>query len=149
MTGRYFSQDPTHGQTATHIATAQNLLPDHWAQRIVLGSGTTGLDVQDLGTPLTRLYDPVVKDANRAAACAGFVKIDEYDSCDEFPFASTHQGASIVTDPNRRSVAHVPNLDNIAAGSVLQKFLGENRVIDGDTYMITIDGPTLVDYLSP
>lgn len=148
MSGYYYSQDSAHGQTATHIATAQNFLPDHWGQRIVTGESASGLEVQDVGTPLTRLRDQAQQDANRAAACADFVKIDEDDSCDEFPFASTYQGAAIVTDPNRRSVAHVLLSDNSAAGTVLQQFMQNSRIVDGDDYMITVDGPTLRDYLS-
>jgi hypothetical protein len=146
MTGYLSTTSPEHGQTATHIASAQNTLADHWAQRVVTGTDSDGLVVQDVGTPLTRMYDQVVRDQNRAVACAGFTKIDDTDSCDEFPFASTHQGASIINDPARRSIAHVPQLDNAAAGSQTQKFWSENRVIDGDEFMITVDGPTLQSY---
>jgi hypothetical protein len=143
MTGYYSSTDATHGLTATHIKNAQSTLPDAWALRAVAGVNVDNqVTFGSQGTPLTRMYNPTQRDANRAAACAGFVKTDADDSCDEFPFASTYEGAALITDPARRSVAHVPLADNSSAGSVLAAFLREKRVIDGDTYFITVDGPT-------
>ena len=143
MTGYYFSADPSHGQTATHIQRAQSTLPDAWALRTIGGfTPDSQVTFSSQGTPLTRMYNPTQRTANRTAACAGFVKTSDTDSCDEFPFASTYEGAASIPDPARRSIAHVPLADNELAGSIYATFLREKRVIDGDQFYITVNGPT-------
>lgn len=139
----YSTSDAAHGITATHIKNAQASLPDHWSQRTISGTNPDGrILLGPSGTPLTRLYNRPIQDANRTAACAGFVKNDAEDSCDEFPFASTNQGASLVPDPTRRSVAHVPLADNVSAGRFLNTNLYSlQRVLDGEAFWITVDGP--------
>lgn len=50
---------------------------------------------QDSGLPnvLTRVTDPNISDANRATACPSSYPRPDGFSCDEYPFASTYQGA--------------------------------------------------------
>lgn len=145
MTGYYYTSSDTHGQAAGHIKSAQQALPDHWGLRQPAGYDSQGRITFSLqGTPLERIGgQPELTRQNRAAACAGFVPIDSNDSCDEFPFASTYQGASFISDPTRRSVAHIPRAENSLGGSVLQEFYSKNRVIDGDEFYVTVDGPEL------
>lgn len=110
-----------------HIYDAQANLPDHWA----------ALYSNIVGPPIYRMYDPATADLNRNTSCAGFVKQNPNDSCDEYPFAATYQGAYLV-GKNRTSVAHVPVLDNSYGGSLYSAFLTTQRMIDGDPFWITV-----------
>lgn len=145
MTGYYYTSSDTHGQAAGHIKSAQQALPDHWGLRQLAGYDSQGRITFSLqGTPLERIGGhPELTQQNRNAACAGFVPVDSDDSCDEFPFASTYQGAAFIGDPTRRSVAHVPRDENSLGGAILQQFYSKNRVIDGDKFYVTVDGPEL------
>ncbi|MVO87781.1 hypothetical protein GPA10_24220 [Streptomyces sp. p1417] len=56
--------------------------------------------------------------------------------CDEFPFASTYQGAaewrhSQQTDRYNFSVKALPKESNGAAGTLLRDYYDKNRLIDG------------------
>jgi hypothetical protein len=55
------------------------------------------------------------------------------DSCDEFPLASTHQGAAFNTD---YSIAIVPSSANSSQGGIMSNFYSSNRVIDGDLFLV-------------
>ena len=123
--------DPSVQGVAQHILDAQfgtpttPPLPDQFG---VLGANN----------PLTRDTNPADTLANRNASCADFVPDptppgQPSDSCDEYPFASTYQGAAFV-GPGRFSVAHVPVDQNSRAGSLLGGFYSINRIIDGDPF---------------
>jgi len=107
--------------------------------------------------PLHRLFhDEKRKDANRntaVATCAQHWGSDYATSdpagpreCDEFPFASTYEGAA---HPRYNSSAAKDNYsarplrkaDNGAAGNILQTFLDRNRIVDG-----FINGQEKTDY---
>jgi hypothetical protein len=109
-----------------HIFDAQGYLPDHWA----------ALYSNIVGPPIYRMYNPAMATLNRDTACEGFVKQNTDDSCDEYPFAATYQGAYLV-GRNRTSVAHVPVLDNSRGGSLYSAFLTTQRMVDGDPFWIT------------
>ncbi|MGW1765551.1 NucA/NucB deoxyribonuclease domain-containing protein [Streptomyces sp. NPDC002073] len=66
--------------------------------------------------------------------------------CDEFPFASTYQGAALAeSDPHAEkknfSVLPVPGTQNRDAGILLRGFYNSNRIIDGveDGFIVKID----------
>ena len=79
-------------------------------------------------------------------------------SCDEYPFRSTYQGASTgggtgrtfdwcqiillptgVTGPNGYSSCMIPVGENSSAGSLLNNFYVNFRVIDTDPFYVWID----------
>lgn len=113
--------------SAAHILRGQINLADHW------GANYPTL----VGQTLTRLTNITQITSNRTAACAKFVKRSATDSCDEFPMASTYQGARFV-GPGRYSIEHVPLADNTTAGSRLGGFYKTQRVIDGDAFWIAV-----------
>ncbi|WP_206051041.1 NucA/NucB deoxyribonuclease domain-containing protein [Nocardioides speluncae] len=116
-------------ESARHILRAQKNLRDHW-----------GAHYKDLmGKPIQRwVYDgPSWKNPNRVRACRGFVKRNDNDSCDEYPFATTRQGPYFIAK-SRTSVGHVPVLDNKMSGSLLSSFYATARVLDGEKYWVVI-----------
>ncbi|WP_128819887.1 NucA/NucB deoxyribonuclease domain-containing protein [Streptomyces sp. S063] len=70
--------------------------------------------------------------------------------CDEYPFASTYEGAAQSkydqTKPKDNfSARPLPKADNGAGGSILKIFMDRNRILDGfssgddiDAYVISI-----------
>lgn len=101
------------------------------------------------GHPLTRLYsnyDLTLYRANRATAvkaCVakwgiGYAQGKKYQ-CDEYPFASTYQGASTAKgNPWWYSVQVLKASENMAAGTSLATFLRENRILSGDQYWVAV-----------
>ena len=84
--------------------------------------------------PLNRTVDEVYIDDNRATAC-GSVTVPSGDSCDEYPLASTYQGAYFQDD---YSTAVVPSSANNSQGGLTGTFYTSNRVIDGDPFMVDV-----------
>ena len=84
------------------------------------------------GEYLTRNMSEADNDANRQAAC-GDVSVPTGDSCDEFPLASTYQGAFFNSD---FSTAIVPQSANDSQGGIMSSFYGSNRVVDGDQFLV-------------
>ncbi|WP_369244412.1 NucA/NucB deoxyribonuclease domain-containing protein [Streptomyces sp. R41] len=70
------------------------------------------------------------------AACAGLTK-GENEQCDEFPLASTKEGAG--KGDGNFSVRYVPQSDNSKAGARLSKWYGQDRILDGDAYGMAVD----------
>ncbi|WP_169735392.1 NucA/NucB deoxyribonuclease domain-containing protein [Actinokineospora inagensis] len=100
--------------------------------------------------PLSRLYyDKRLRDLNNTTAYNACVAHwgpnfkDRPDGgkndCDEFPFATTYEGAGTVTDGMLRTYAVRPvlNTQNQAAGSRLSLFLSEDHLLDGDNFYVT------------
>jgi hypothetical protein len=99
------------------------------------------------GRPLTRLYpnyDLKLYKANRSTAVAACKKYfgDDYANggkqCDEFPFASTYQGASTVSGRWWYSAFPVPGGQNGYAGTNLGAWLTANRILSGDPYWVEV-----------
>lgn len=124
-----------------------------------------------LPSTLTRTTNQTLIDRNRAVACGGREGTSGW-SCDEYPFASTYQGAAsqpygrtflIINwqtgatpfvcninghlngvplrqgnDHGGYSVCMVPLAENTGGGSDLGQFYYENRVIDGDNFMVRV-----------
>ncbi len=55
--------------------------------------------------------------------------------CDEYPFASTEQGASTI-DINLASVKRIPSIDNRSAGGQLGTFYTQQRIKDGSRFWV-------------
>ncbi|MGW6689190.1 ricin-type beta-trefoil lectin domain protein [Streptomyces sp. NPDC054961] len=70
-------------------------------------------------------------------ACASVVKGNSTYECDEFPFASTKEGAGL--GDRNFSVRYLPQPDNSKAGGALSKWYGEDRILDGDEYWVQVD----------
>jgi hypothetical protein len=110
------------------------------------------------GTPLHRLTDDALKTLNRNTACPASYPRPDGMSCDEYPFASTYEGAYTgggtartfswcqitLTDPPSTgplgySVCMIDNAQNTYAGSVLNSVLYvPMRVIDNDPFYVDI-----------
>lgn len=113
------------------------------------------------GQPLTRQTDDAAIRTNRGTACppssssGGYPRPTGY-SCDEYPFASSHEGASsnpllgrtfgwcqISTLTSRTgpgwSACMIPATENTAAGrDDLRIFYNENRVLEEDPFYVWI-----------
>jgi len=113
-----------------HIERAQRELPDHWG-------------LKGAGPPLERTSDKGVIDANRHVACEITANLPPPDpdpnnnSCDEYPFASTWQGASIV-GINRISNAWVPLSENDAQANHLLGFYIAQRILNFDKFWVRV-----------
>ncbi|MFD3557944.1 NucA/NucB deoxyribonuclease domain-containing protein [Streptomyces goshikiensis] len=97
------------------------------------------------GTKVTRNYpgfnaaSAQIQRNNRSAkdrACATMTRPNPTDQCDEFPFASTKEGAG--KGDGNFSVRYVPQPDNSKAGAALSKWYGQDRILDGDSYGVRI-----------
>ncbi|MCM2517959.1 hypothetical protein NC658_32735 [Streptomyces griseoincarnatus] len=119
------------------------------------------------GEPLHRLTDSALRTRNGDTACpqhssGGYPRPTGY-SCDEYPFRSTWQGAFTgslpqpapypgrtfnwcqitalpqgVTGPNGWSACMIPAGQNSSAGSLLNRFYIDNRVIERDPFRVWI-----------
>ncbi|MFY0760330.1 NucA/NucB deoxyribonuclease domain-containing protein [Metabacillus dongyingensis] len=89
--------------------------------------------------PLTRLYskyDPAQHAANRKAkdaACSKLSKPEGYE-CDEFPFASTYEGAG--AGDGRFSVRYIPRAANNTHGRWLGAWYAYDRILHKDPFYI-------------
>ncbi len=91
------------------------------------------------GNALRHTKDQALKAANRAAACPpphGNPAPSGYN-CDEYPFASTYQGASQVSYPNWGS-EWVPKSQNSSQGGFICGFNWQNRMLDGDYFWVDV-----------
>jgi Deoxyribonuclease NucA/NucB len=71
--------------------------------------------------------------ANNRVACASVVTIPGQTNCDEFPLATTYQGAAF--QPVWSAVA-VPVTANSSQGGITNAFYKGNRVIDDDAFYV-------------
>lgn len=110
-------------------------------------------------TALKRLKAGQSSAKNRSKACPSRLKRPSGLSCDEYPFASTQQGAYYGGGAGRTfskcniadksypvgakgakgySACMIPQKENSAAGSDLSKFFKESRVLTGDPFYVQI-----------
>ncbi|MEW1846306.1 NucA/NucB deoxyribonuclease domain-containing protein, partial [Nonomuraea angiospora] len=61
--------------------------------------------------------------------------------CDEFPFASTLEGAARATPPHNFSVAWVDGTENDQHGLVLDAWYQNNRILNSDEYWVDLQQP--------
>lgn len=99
------------------------------------------------GKPLHRLYfDDDRRRDNRTEAvraCENELPPGQYPQpdydCDEYPFASTYEGASSTYNPQRNfSVKVIPADDNRAAGVWLGVWYSYDRILDGDAFYVRV-----------
>jgi hypothetical protein len=85
---------------------------------------------------LTRLTNSTKRKANRAKACPSSLPRPAGKTCDEYPMASTWQGASTGSgDFSRRMIDKTQNEDG---GRALARFYLYNRVIEKDKFQVWI-----------
>ncbi|MFF4187640.1 NucA/NucB deoxyribonuclease domain-containing protein [Streptomyces sp. NPDC001691] len=109
-------------QVAWHIDWAQHNLKNHWGW-------------QGHGPALTRTMDQALIRANRRTACPSSIPRPPGKSCDEYPFASTHQGASVNPD---FSCHMVPAAQNRLEGRARQSWYNTNRLLENDKFWVNV-----------
>jgi len=109
--------NPAVADVADHVYTAQGALPSHWG-------------VPSYGNTLSRDTSLADQLDNRTAACGGVLP-----SCDEFPLASTYQGAYFSAAGDWSAVT-VSATANSSQGGITGSFYTTNRVIDGDKFWV-------------
>ncbi|MFI7005542.1 NucA/NucB deoxyribonuclease domain-containing protein [Streptomyces sp. NPDC050145] len=131
--------DSTVNESAQHILDAQyrpELTVPTWSGKTVPGA-------IDSAQPLNRAYhDTSLRDANRRKAistCKLYYGSDYATrglDCDEYPFASTLQGAA--AGDNRYSARALDSADNQTAGRRLGQFYDRQRVLDNDPFFVIV-----------
>ncbi|MFG2116632.1 NucA/NucB deoxyribonuclease domain-containing protein [Streptomyces sp. NPDC048718] len=86
-------------------------------------------------TVLQRLYDESKIRANRRKSCPESLPRPAGKSCDEYAFASTYQGGSLLGKYSRRMVNATQNTD---AGRALNTFYTVNRILNKDPFQVAI-----------
>lgn len=124
----------------------------------VSGAQASGLPGSVTSSPLHRLTDPTLRNLNRATACGGVPHPDPNRSCDEYPFASSWEGAYTgggtartqswcqitlsgppSTGATGYSICMIDAAENSSAGSLLNSVLYvPYRIIDGDPFYVDI-----------
>lgn len=125
----------------------------------VASAQASGLPGARGGLPLHRTTNAAIRDTNRAKACPGNFPRPANRDCDEYPFASTLEGAASgggsarvllpwcqitlpqppSTGPVGYSVCMIDRNENQQAGSLLNSVLYvPYRVIDGDAFNVDI-----------
>lgn len=131
----YFNYAPSYVLRTDNADTDSVAWHVLWAQRNLDGQwGWKGH-----GVALQRLIDPAIQTLNREKACGDAPSIPD-KSCDEYPFASTYQGAHFVgTDYS----CHMLNAtDNELEGSRYRRpWYNDNSLIDGDKFWVEVSGP--------
>lgn len=120
--------------------------------RHVARAQQSGLPGAPGGAPLTRTTDAGRQDDNRARACPQNLPRPAGKSCDEYPFASTRQGAASGGQPRVFEGCGLPTVEesgtagfsrcmvdakhNESAGNYLAAFYARYRIIDGDDFFV-------------
>ncbi|MFF0204458.1 NucA/NucB deoxyribonuclease domain-containing protein [Streptomyces sp. NPDC005017] len=79
-------------------------------------------------------------DTNRAAVCGRRIVGPPPSPglwCDEYPFATTREGGRSLNEAYR-GWAWVPRREQIDQGTLMSTFYRENRVIDGDSFWVSV-----------
>jgi hypothetical protein len=87
------------------------------------------------GNPLT--YNGAAQTANNNAACPPPGPQPADTSCDEYPFATTNQGAAFAGPGNWGSV-WAPTTLQSAQGGYLSQFYQQNRILAGDAFWVSL-----------
>ncbi|MFG2434647.1 NucA/NucB deoxyribonuclease domain-containing protein [Streptomyces sp. NPDC048508] len=137
----YSLSSTAHSQVANHIWDALHLpagtIP-HKAGKQIPGS-------VDSGKPLTRLYDQwdtaasqqkQKNETGKNRACLTLPAPPTGYDCDEFPFASTWEGAGVGDD--NFSVRYVDAGENRSAGGTLSAWYGADRILHKDAFYVSI-----------
>lgn len=133
-----YSQSGAYPEFVAHVKKALN----------------SGLAGSSSSKPLTRETNSTVVNRNRSVACPSSLTRPSGHSCDEYPFASTTQGAAsggsarifsgchLTTKSGTGSVGYsrcmINATQNSGAGGVLSAFYRSNRILDGDQFWVKI-----------
>ncbi|MEV7856240.1 NucA/NucB deoxyribonuclease domain-containing protein [Streptomyces sp. NPDC088183] len=88
------------------------------------------------GHPLHRLTDDAKANANRRAVC-GKAKPVPGKSCDEYPFARTHEGGTALPAASR-GIAMVPATEQDKQGGRIIGFYKQERMMDKDGFWVAV-----------
>ncbi|MFC5149501.1 NucA/NucB deoxyribonuclease domain-containing protein [Streptomyces aureoversilis] len=105
-----------YGPVAKHITEAQRRLNQAWG-------------LQGRGPALKVTRDGTLNDLNRRAACGR----SPAASCDEYPFASTYEGAHRNKDFSTKTV---PLTSNTNEGNYRQRWYNRNRLLESDAFWV-------------
>jgi hypothetical protein len=89
------------------------------------------------GRPLHRLRNDAQRRKNRRDVCPRRILRPPGKSCDEYPFASTHEGG-LHLPKGYRGIAMVPRWEQDVQGGTLGAFYATYRVIDNDAFWVEI-----------
>ena len=119
-----------------------------WWQTRLTGHPGYLNDTYGYGSAL--IYSPSSSDANSAAACAqastppgpwtAAKRVDPNDTCDEYPFATTSNGASGKVYGTQWGRCSVDGGQNSTAGSRMGASLRLDHIVPGDEYRVRISG---------
>ncbi|MFI1172779.1 NucA/NucB deoxyribonuclease domain-containing protein [Streptomyces melanogenes] len=123
-TYRISVHDPLVDQVAWHILWAQQNLKTAWG-------------VEGAGPPLHRTMVRSVINANRRTACPRSRHRPAGKSCDEYPFASSYEGASRNPDFSWHMVPRDQN-SREGGSDYRLKFYRDNRILDHDAFWVHI-----------
>ena len=112
-------RNPNVTEVAQHVFDAQGSLPSHW--------GTYSGERLSRTTVESRIKD------NRDKACPNPPGLPW--SCDEFPMATTNQGAALVADGDWSSRT-VLKTANDSQGGIMSSSNDQMRLLDGDEYLV-------------
>lgn len=110
---------------ASHVLDSQRGLADHW--------GWYGH-----GKVLTRNTNKKIRDKSNRVACKPPPPGQKPgQNCDEYPFASTHQGAGVVGKA-RTSSRNINAKHNSSGGGLTAAFYQRERILEGDRFWIIV-----------
>ncbi|MGW1093201.1 NucA/NucB deoxyribonuclease domain-containing protein [Streptomyces sp. NPDC002596] len=138
----YSRSSPAHGAVAQHIYDAQTNPGATYPAKV--GKAIPGSIAS--GKPLSRLYDgydsaaAIQRQKNETAknnACAQ-IRPNPSDGldCDEYPFASTWEGAGV--GDNNFSVRYLDATQNRSAGGSLAAWYNSDRILHKDRFYVRI-----------
>jgi hypothetical protein len=104
------------------------------AQHIQYAQQIKGLPGGSFDRPLTRTTDQTAQDRNNAVACPASFPRDPGQDCDEYPFASTWEGAAF----GPYDAEAIDSTQNQQGGSALLQFYNQERVLNHDPFVVTI-----------
>lgn len=129
----YYKYVPTYDVSTTNAAVDQVAWHIDWAQNNLVGK--PGLEGK--GQPLTRLLFDSDINSNRYYACRGAPKPrPKNQQCDEYPFATSYQGA--MFQQNNYSCQMVPAPENTTEGNIRGQWYATNRMGNGDAFWVHV-----------
>ena len=119
--GFIVARNPLVEDVAKHVFDAQAQLPSHWGVYP--------------NAPVSRTTDQAIIDANRNTACPPASTPGLPYECDEYPMASTNQGASRVAvgDWSSRTVLKSAN---DSQGGLLSGAFNRFRILNNDSFFV-------------
>ncbi|HEX4814955.1 MAG TPA: LamG-like jellyroll fold domain-containing protein [Nonomuraea sp.] len=148
----YYENSTTHGEVARHIKSAfantSKVIPGNYLEYIANGDEGKRAPLHRIwdknpdGT-VNKLYSDNVKAKDRA--CAVLTRPNATDQCDEYPFASSYEGAgrnASGTLTANVSYKYVSQPHNSSAGTSLRWFWQKYRLFEKDPFWIFISPGT-------